>query len=101
MAQLNHDERCQPGTGAGTASVTFTISRMGEVLSARLANSSGDRALDAEAVSQPRRASPLPAPPPGIGAGGSVTIAAASIADPHGYWRTMRPSSSRIRGQPI
>jgi protein TonB len=75
MAQLTRHKRFPPGAGVGTASVTFTIRRMGEVLSARLADSSGDRALDAETVSLPRRASRLPAPPPGIGAGGSITIA--------------------------
>ncbi|HWL03956.1 MAG TPA: energy transducer TonB, partial [Xanthobacteraceae bacterium] len=57
-----------------TATVAFTIDRSGRVLSARLAGSSGDAALDAEAVSLARRVSPVPAPPANIG-GGSVLLA--------------------------
>jgi protein TonB len=34
-----------------------------------LVRSSGDQALDEEAVSLPRRASPLPKPPDGVGSG--------------------------------
>ncbi|WP_245257031.1 energy transducer TonB [Nitrobacter sp. Nb-311A] len=62
------------GAGAGVATVAFTIDRSGRVLSARLVRSAGDGMLDAEAVSLPRRASPVPAPPPNIG-GGSITLA--------------------------
>ena len=54
----------------GTASVAFTIARSGQVLSAHLIGSSGNPALDAEAVSLPRRASPVPPPPSEFG--GSV-----------------------------
>ncbi|TDR85116.1 TonB family protein, partial [Enterovirga rhinocerotis] len=43
------------------------------VLSARLIGSSGDPRLDAEAASLPRRASPVPPPPAGIG-GGTVAL---------------------------
>jgi protein TonB len=75
MAHLNRYKRYPAGaSGAGTASVLFTVTRSGRVLSSRLIGSSGDAALDAEAVSLPRRASPVPAPPPNIGRGGSLTL---------------------------
>jgi protein TonB len=75
MAHLNRHKRFPPGaTGAGVATVAFTIDRSGRVLSSRLVRSSGDAALDAETVSLPRRASPVPAPPPNVG-GGSITLA--------------------------
>jgi protein TonB len=45
------------------------------VLSARLTGSSGDTALDEEAVSMVRRASPVPAPPSGVGGGGAIVLA--------------------------
>jgi protein TonB len=71
MAHLNRFKRYPAGASStGTASVAFTIARSGQVLSARLIGSSGNPALDAEAVSLPRRASPVPAPPPEFG--GSV-----------------------------
>jgi protein TonB len=75
MAHLNRHKRFPPGaSGAGVATVAFTIDRSGRVLSARLVRSAGDPALDAEAAALPRRASPVPAPPPNIG-GGSITLA--------------------------
>ncbi len=49
----------------GTAYVRFTIDAKGAVLSAMLARSSGYPELDREAVAMTRRASPVPAPPPG------------------------------------
>ena len=53
-----------PGAaGTGTAVISFSIDSAGHVTSARLIKSSGDNALDQEAVALPRRASPLPAPP--------------------------------------
>jgi periplasmic protein TonB len=68
MAHLNRYKRYPAGASStGTASVAFTIARSGQVLSARLIGSSGNAALDAEAVSLPRRASPVPAPPPDFG----------------------------------
>ena len=71
LAHLNRYKRYPSGAAStGTASVAFTIARSGQVLSARLIGSSGNPALDAEAVSLPRRASPVPAPPPDFG--GSV-----------------------------
>jgi protein TonB len=76
MAHLNRYKRFPSGAaGVGTASVAFTISRSGQVLSARLVRSSGGGALDEEAVSLPRRASPVPAPPPDVGGGSSITLA--------------------------
>jgi protein TonB len=75
MAHLNRYKRFPSGAaGIGTVTVAFTIDRSGRVLSSRLVRGSGDAALDAEAVSLPRRASPVPAPPPNVG-GGSVTLA--------------------------
>ncbi|MEH2514736.1 protein TonB [Bradyrhizobium sp. AZCC 1610] len=75
MAHLNRHKRFPPGAaGTGTVTVAFMIDRSGRVLSARLVRGSGDAALDAEAVALPRRASPVPAPPPNVG-GGSVTLA--------------------------
>jgi periplasmic protein TonB len=68
MAHLNRYKRYPSGaSSAGTASVAFTIARSGQVLSAHLIGSSGNPALDAEAVSLPRRASPVPAPPSDFG----------------------------------
>jgi protein TonB len=68
MAHLNRYKRYPSGAAStGTASVAFTIARSGQVVSARLIGSSGNPALDAEAVSLPRRASPVPAPPPDFG----------------------------------
>jgi periplasmic protein TonB len=68
VAHLNRYKRYPSGAAStGTASVAFTIARSGKVLSARLIGSSGNPALDAEAISLPRRASPVPAPPPDFG----------------------------------
>jgi protein TonB len=47
----------------GVPYIRFTINRDGRVLSARLEQSSGSRSLDAEALSLPKRAQPLPKPP--------------------------------------
>ncbi len=57
----------------GVASVTFTMTREGHVLAASLARSSGDPALDTEAVAMIRRADPLPEPPPEV-AGATLTL---------------------------
>ncbi|MGE3150032.1 MAG: TonB family protein [Pseudorhodoplanes sp.] len=68
MGHLNRHKRFPGGTAStGTVHVVFSIDRSGRVLSSRLAGSSGDSVLDAEAVSLPRRSSPVPAPPPNIG----------------------------------
>ena len=74
MAHLNRHKRFPPSAGgSGTAHVAFTIDRSGRVVSCRLIRSSGNSAYDSEAVSLPRRASPVPAPPPGVG-GGTITL---------------------------
>jgi protein TonB len=49
----------------GVATVRFALDGAGAVTLADLAQSSGDRALDDEAMAAVRRASPLPAPPTG------------------------------------
>lgn len=67
MSHLNRYKRFPPGGGAGTALVAFSIDRAGAVTSSRLVRSSGDSALDAEAVGLVRRASPVPVPPPSVG----------------------------------
>jgi protein TonB len=48
----------------GIAILSFTVGRSGQVLSSRLAGSSGHSALDAETLAMIRRAQPLPAFPP-------------------------------------
>ena len=72
VAHLNQHKR-YPGSGAGISTITFSIDRSGKVLSARLLRSSGNAALDAEAVAMARRASPLPKPPAGI-AGDNLSL---------------------------
>jgi len=53
----------------GTPVVSFTISRTGQVLSSRLARSSGNAALDSETMSMIRRAQPMPSFPSEITVG--------------------------------
>lgn len=50
----------------GIAYVQFVIDEAGNVLSAQLVRSSGYSALDAAGLSLVQRASPVPAPPPGV-----------------------------------
>jgi protein TonB len=59
----------------GTARVSFTLSRGGQVLSAGLGGSSGHAALDAETLAMVRRAQPFPAFPPDVKQG-SMSFAA-------------------------
>jgi protein TonB len=59
----------------GTARVSFTLSRSGQVLSAGLGGSSGHSALDAETLAMVRRAQPFPAFPPDVKQG-SMSFAA-------------------------
>lgn len=70
MAHLERRKRYPSGSRArreqGTAYVRFTIDDRGRVLSASLARSSGFADLDKEVVDLVRRASPVPAPPPGV-----------------------------------
>jgi periplasmic protein TonB len=75
VAHINRFKRFPPNAvAAGTASVAFAINRVGSVVSARLIASSGDRALDEEAVALLHRASPVPPPPAQFG-GNVVTLA--------------------------
>lgn len=74
LAHLNRYKRFPGGANPGTVQVSFSIDRSGRVLSARLISGSGDAALDEEAVSMIRRASPVPAPPAGLG-GNTVALA--------------------------
>lgn len=50
----------------GVAVVEFVLDREGKVLETRLVRSSGEPSLDAEAMSLPERARPLPPPPPEV-----------------------------------
>lgn len=74
LAHLNRYKRFPGGASLGTVQVAFSIDRSGRVLSARLVSGSGDAALDEEAVAMVRRASPVPAPPTGLG-GGTIALA--------------------------
>lgn len=74
MAHLNRYKRFPGGASPGTVQVAFSIDRSGRVLSASLVRGSGDAALDSEAVAMIRRASPVPAPPAGVG-GGTIALA--------------------------
>lgn len=73
VAHLNRFKRFPGGANPGTVQVAFSIDRAGRVLSARLVGASGDALLDEEAVAMIRRASPVPAPPEGLG-GGSISL---------------------------
>jgi protein TonB len=74
MAHLNRHKRYPGGESAsGKARVAFSINRAGQVLSARLAGSSGNPRFDEEAVAMVRRASPVPPPPPEV-AGGTISF---------------------------
>jgi periplasmic protein TonB len=74
IAHLNRYKRFPGGANPGTVQVAFTIDRSGNVLSSRVVGSSGDSALDAEAAAMIRRASPVPAPPAGVGGGGAISL---------------------------
>ena len=74
MAHLNRYKRFPSGASPGTVQVSFRIDRHGRLMSASLVRGSGDAALDEEAVAMIRRASPVPAPPDGLG---GTTIALA------------------------
>lgn len=74
IAHLNRYKRFPGGASPGTVQVAFAIDRSGNVLSSRVVGSSGDSALDAEAAAMIRRASPVPAPPPGVVGGGAISL---------------------------
>jgi protein TonB len=69
-AWLNRHKRYPRGAKSrreeGVVSVSFAISASGDVLSARVSRSSGNSELDQAALDMLRRASPVPAPPPGV-----------------------------------
>jgi TonB family protein len=69
MAHLERRKRYSSGArsrgGRGIVYVRFIISNSGDVMSASPARSSGFSELDDEVLSLVRRASPVPAPPPG------------------------------------
>jgi protein TonB len=60
-----YPEAARERGATGVATVRFALDGVGAVTLADLAQSSGDRALDDEALAAVRRASPLPAPPAG------------------------------------
>ncbi|MGD0186069.1 MAG: energy transducer TonB [Roseiarcus sp.] len=64
-AAVRYPESARERGAEGVAVVSFSFDARGQVTSATLAQSSGDAALDAEAVASVRRASPLPPPPEG------------------------------------
>lgn len=70
MAHLERRKRYPSGARSrgeqGTVHVRFRIDDAGNVLSVSLAGSSGFPELDNEVLSLIRRASPVPAPPPGV-----------------------------------
>jgi protein TonB len=70
MAHLERRKRYPPGARSrgerGTVFVRFTIDASGNVQSVNLSRSSGHAELDQEVLAMVRRASPVPAPPPGV-----------------------------------
>lgn len=56
----------KPASGSGTAVVSFVVDRSGRVTSRRLARSSGNSAVDAEAMATIARAAPMPAFPAAV-----------------------------------
>lgn len=52
------------GSATGMVMLFITVNRNGQLLNSRLTRSSGNSAIDAEALSLPRRAQPFPAFPP-------------------------------------
>ncbi|MEH2628024.1 protein TonB [Bradyrhizobium sp. AZCC 1719] len=80
-AHLLRHKGGSPNGALGTAVVAFVINRSGGVLSSRLVRSSGNPVLDAKAVSTPRSASPVPAPPPDV-ADSALTLTVPIRYDP-------------------
>jgi len=69
-----YPEAARERGATGVATVRFALDGGGAVTLADLAQSSGDRALDDEAMAAVRRASPLPAPPAGAARAYSAPI---------------------------
>ena len=65
VAQLGRFKRypAQAHGAEGVASLAFAIDRKGNLLSSRIATSSGSPILDAEAMALVKRAAPFPSPP--------------------------------------
>lgn len=68
IARLNEQKRLPPGGAGegGTAKVAFRIDRAGNLVSERVVQSTGQAALDQEALAIVKRAQPFPAPPEAI-----------------------------------
>ena len=62
-AHKTYPKRARMRREEGVVHLHFTMDRAGNVLSARIARTSGHAALDQETLELARRASPLPAPP--------------------------------------
>lgn len=73
FAHIARFKRSSPGA-TGTATVTFLVDAGGRVISTRLAASSGNGGLDADAVAMVVRASPVPRPPADLSRGGNVSV---------------------------
>lgn len=75
-AHLDRRKRYPPGSRSGREEgivrAQFSIDDSGNILSARIVRSSGSPDLDAEVMALMKRASPVPAPPPG--APHSITV---------------------------
>src|SRR5262249_21755614 len=74
VAHINRYKRYPAAARAhkleGIVSVEFSLDRSGQILSARVAHSSGSPILDEEAVALLRRAAPFPSPPQEVPAEG-------------------------------
>jgi len=68
VAQLERHKRYPPQAHGkvGEARLEFSMDRAGKVLASRIVRSSGNEALDQEALALLRRAAPLPPPPAGL-----------------------------------
>jgi protein TonB len=66
-AKLARTARSCPSNANGTATVRFSFDSSGNVTNVTLSRSSGDAKVDDYIVAAVRRASPIPAPPSGVG----------------------------------
>ncbi|MER2537172.1 MAG: energy transducer TonB [Rhizobiaceae bacterium] len=71
-AKINRSKR--PGAGRGSVGIRFVVGTSGDLSGVSVARSSGDPGLDQAAIETVRRASPVPAPPPSVGAPKSTTV---------------------------